>query len=133
VNVNVQPPVLLFDGDCGFCTTCANWMRHHIRRLDTTIPYQRADLDALGVTAAQCEQALQWVAADGAVHSGELAVAHVLIDAGKGWAVIGRAIRLPGIRQISGVGYRWIARNRQRLPGGTPACSLDPSRTHDAR
>jgi predicted DCC family thiol-disulfide oxidoreductase YuxK len=125
--------VLLFDGDCGFCTTCVNWMQRHIRRLDATVPYQQADLDALGVTAAQAEQALQWVAADGTVYSGELAVAHVLIDAGKGWSVIGRAIALPGVRQISGVVYRWVARNRQRLPGGTPACSLDASRRTDAR
>jgi predicted DCC family thiol-disulfide oxidoreductase YuxK len=131
--VNAKPPVLLFDGDCGFCTTCATWMQRHIRRLDTTLPYQRADLDALGVTVAECEQAVQWIAADGTVFSAEMAVAHVLIDAGKGWAVIGRAICVPGIRQISGVVYRSVARNRHRLPGGTPACSIDAHRKTDAR
>jgi predicted DCC family thiol-disulfide oxidoreductase YuxK len=131
--MSVARPVLLFDGDCAFCTTCATWMQRHIRRLDSTVPYQMADLDALGVTAEQCERALQWVGADGTVFSAHLAVARVLIDAGKGWAVIGRAMRLPGLRQISGVVYRWIARNRHRLPGGTPACSLEPHRGRDAR
>ena len=104
-------------------------MQRHIRRLDTTIPYQQADLEAFGLTAAQCEEALQWVGADGTVFSAELAVAHTLIDAGGCWALTGRAVLLPGIRQLSGVMYRWIARNRHHLPGGTPAC--EPNRTTD--
>jgi predicted DCC family thiol-disulfide oxidoreductase YuxK len=131
--VSPELPVLLFDGDCAFCTSCVKWMQRHMRRLDTTVPYQRADLDSLGVTEAQCEAALQWVGADRTVYSANLAVAQVLIDAGKGWAVIGRATRLPGIRQLTAVTYRWIARNRHRLPGGTPACSLEAHRSPDAR
>lgn len=131
--MSVQRPVLLFDGDCSFCTTCANWGRRHIRRLVPMEPYQLADLDALGVTAAQCESALQWIGADGTVVSAHLAVAQVLIDAGKGWRVIGWVIHLPGIRGVSGLVYRWVARNRHRLPGGTPACSLEARRDRDAR
>lgn len=126
-------PVLLFDGDCAFCTSCANWARRHIRHLDNTVPYQFADLSTLGVTAEQCEQAVQWVGADHTVLSAHLAVAQTLIDAGKGWAVIGGAMRLPGLRQLSGAVYRWVARNRSRLPGGTPACSIDGRRGSDAR
>ena len=126
-------PVLLFDGDCSFCTSCANWARRHIRHLDTMVPYQFADLPALGVTPEQCEQAVQWVGIDHRVLSAHLAVAQTLIDAGQGWAVIGRAMRLPGLRQLSGAVYRWVARNRSRLPGGTPACSIDGRRGSDAR
>lgn len=131
--MSVQRPVLLFDGDCAFCTTCANWGKRHIRGLGPIEPSQLADLDALGVTAAECDAALQWVGADGTVASGHFAVAQALIDAGKGWRVIGRAIRLPGIRQVTGVVYRWVARNRHRLPGGTPACSIEGRRDRDAR
>ena len=126
-------PVLLFDGDCGFCTTCVIWARRHIHRLDATLPYQHADLASLGISADECERAVQWVGADGTVLSAHLAIAQTLADAGKGWAVVGRAIRLPGLRQISGVVYRWISRNRHRLPGGTPACDLDAQRTPDVR
>ena len=95
-------------------------------------PYQLADLDALGVTAAECEAAVQWVGANGTVVSGHLAIAQALIDVGRGWRVIGRAIRLPGVRQITGMVYRWVARNRHRLPGGTPACSIEGRRDRDA-
>jgi predicted DCC family thiol-disulfide oxidoreductase YuxK len=131
--VSLALPVLLFDGDCAFCTSCANWARRHIRHLDNTVPYQFADLPALGVTAEQCEQAVQWVGADHTVLSAHLAVAQTLIDAGKGWAVIGGAMRLPGLRRLSGAVYRWVARNRSRLPGGTPACSIDGRRGSDVR
>jgi predicted DCC family thiol-disulfide oxidoreductase YuxK len=126
-------PVLLFDGDCAFCTSTVNWMKRHIRRLDETVPYQFADLDDLGVTAEQCEQAVQWVGADRTVLSAHLAAAQILVDAGKGWAVIGRVMRAPGARSISGIAYRWVSRNRYRLPGGTPACSLAAHQDNAAR
>jgi len=129
----VERPVLLFDGDCSFCTSCVEWMRRHIRHLDTTVPYQFADLAELGVTSEQCAEAVQWIGADGTVLSAHLAVAQILIDAGAGWAVIGRGMRLPGFRQLSGMIYRWIARNRSRLPGGSPACSIQDHQGSDAR
>jgi predicted DCC family thiol-disulfide oxidoreductase YuxK len=108
-------------------------MQRHIRRLDAFVPYQFADLVELGVTEAQCEQAVQWIGVDRTVLSAHLAVAQLLINAGSGWSLIGRAMRVPGIRWISGVGYRWISRNRHRLPGGTPACSLAAHRDHATR
>ena len=38
---------------------------------------------------------------------------------------------LPGIRQLQDWGYRWVADNRHRLPGGTPACAI-PAKKPDA-
>jgi predicted DCC family thiol-disulfide oxidoreductase YuxK len=124
-------PVLLFDGDCAFCTSCVGWMRRHIVTLDATEPYQFADLAALGVTAEQCEQAVQYISADGTAIGAHLAIAKVLVDAGKGWRVLGRLIAAPGLRAVSAVVYRWVSRNRHRLPGGTPACAM-PTRQCDA-
>ncbi len=31
---------------------------------------------------------------------------------------------LPGIRQLQDWVYRWVAKNRYRLPGSTPQCAL---------
>ncbi|CAB4547042.1 MAG: DUF393 domain-containing protein [Actinobacteria bacterium] len=120
----VVPPVLLFDGDCGFCTSSVGVLRRLVRRLPAVVPYQFTELDGLGVTAEQCAEAVQWVGADGRVASGHLAVAEVLLAAGRGWPLVGRALRAPGISPIAGAVYRWVARNRHRLPGGTPACAL---------
>ena len=66
-----------------------------------------------------------WVAnANGTLFAAHDAVGALLRDAGRGWWLLGSLERVPGIRWLSGVAYRWIAKNRYRLPGGTPACSL---------
>lgn len=120
----LSPPVLVFDGDCAFCTSSVRLLQRVVKRLPPIVPWQHSDLDALGLTREQCQEAVQWVGADGTVRSGEVAFAQVLVDAGKGWWLLGRLMLLPGVRWLSGVLYRWTARNRHRLPGGTPACSL---------
>lgn len=124
-------PVLVFDGDCAFCSSSVRWMERWIGRRPRIVAWQFTDLDALGLTQQQCEDALQWVHPDGRVESAHLAVSRTLLHAGKGWWLLGAVIRIPGISFVAGVAYRWIARNRHRLPGGTPACSL-PQAQRDA-
>lgn len=123
-------PVLVFDGDCGFCTTSARVVERWVRRRPgdfAVAPWQRLDLAAFGLTADDCSAALQWVAPDGRVSSAEDAVARCLL-AGRLWArPLGAAFLLPGINALAGIGYHLVARNRYRLPGGTPACALPPS------
>ncbi len=116
-------PVLVFDGDCAFCTTSARTGQRWLG-LEHVEPWQFLDLESLQLTQAQCEEAVQWVDADGSVRSAQYAVIASLRHAGRVWGVLGRLMALPGIHQLSGVVYRWVARNRHRLPGGTPACQL---------
>lgn len=119
-----QPvPVLIFDGDCGFCTTSARWAE---RRFDIehVEPWQSLDLEAFGITSQECERAAQYVRRDGRVFAGELAFAEALIEHGGRWGRVGRLMRAPGVRQLGGVVYRLIARNRHRLPGSTDACRI---------
>ena len=66
-------PILVFDGDCGMCTTCADLVQRRLRRSPDdydVAPSQRLDLPSLGLTQEQCDEALQWVGADGAIASG---------------------------------------------------------------
>lgn len=116
-------PVLVFDGDCAFCTSSA----HLLERIGPEaeiVAWQLADLDELGVTAAQATEAVQWVEVDGTVRSGHEAIAAVLRTAGWPWRLAGRVLLLPGISTLAAATYRLIARNRHRLPGGTPACEI---------
>lgn len=113
--------ILVFDGDCGFCTAAAHWGEHRIG--GTVVAYQHAELRALGLTAESCAAAVQYVDGSGRIRSGAAAIAGYLWDAGGIWKPIGGFMRLPGIRSISQIVYRLIARNRHRLPGGTPACA----------
>ena len=116
-------PLLVFDGDCAFCTT---WARRGQRwlGLDHVEPWQFLDLDTLPVTEAECRQAVQWVSADGSVASAHDAVIAALRNAGGGWALLGRVVGLPGVRMCAAIVYRLVARYRYRMPGGTTACRL---------
>jgi predicted DCC family thiol-disulfide oxidoreductase YuxK len=116
-------PLLVFDGDCGFCTTWARrWQRWS--GLEHVEPWQFLDLAPLGLTEEQCSTAVQWVADDGTVASAEDAVIAALRHEGGAWSVLGGALALPGIHALAGVLYRLIAKYRYRLPGSTPACRL---------
>ena len=125
-------PVLVFDGDCAFCTSSA----HLLERFGPeakVVAWQLADLDALGITAAQATEAVQWIGADGTVRSGHEAIAAALATAGWPWRLAARVILLPGISSLAAATYRLIARNRHRLPGGTPACAIRPGPEGDAK
>jgi predicted DCC family thiol-disulfide oxidoreductase YuxK len=125
-------PALVFDGDCAFCTSCARLLER-IGPEAEIVAWQVADLDQLGITAAQAAEAVRWIEVDGTVRSGHEAIAAALRTAGGPWRVAGRAILLPGISPLAAIGYRLVARNRHRLPGGTPACAAGSQVTQGCR
>ncbi|MBK5219086.1 MAG: DUF393 domain-containing protein [Thermoleophilia bacterium] len=119
-----QRPVLVYDGDCAFCTSCVRLLER-IRPEAEIVAWQLADLNELGVTEEQAAAAVQWVEIDGTVRSGHEAIAASLSAAGRFWKIVGRAILLPGISSLAAKAYRLVADNRYRLPGGTPACAVN--------
>lgn len=125
---NRELPLVVFDGDCGFCTSSAGWVASRLHRAGHAdaqlVPWQRADLAALGTTQSRAQHEVLWVAADGTIAGGAEAFAAWLRFRGAPYAALGVAMSRPGIRSLAAVVYRLIARNRQRLPGGTPACAL---------
>ncbi|MGI5228284.1 thiol-disulfide oxidoreductase DCC family protein [Actinoallomurus sp. CA-142502] len=119
-------PILLYDGDCGFCTASARFIERHIPTKARMSPYQSADLAALGTTAERASGEVLW-AEPGRVRGGAQAIASLLIDAGGLWRPLGLLIRVPPVRWIAAGVYHLVTVNRFRLPGGTPACGLPPS------
>lgn len=107
--------MLVYDGDCGFCTRCALWVEAHADHVEIR-PWQSLDLAAVGLTEAQVRAAAYWVDDDG-VEAAERAVARALLRCGPGYRILGRALLLPGVRRVAAVGYRFVARHRGRLPG----------------
>lgn len=121
--------VFLYDGDCSFCTTCARFIERRIPTRAQVLAWQHADLDDLGVTQAQAEEAVLWIPREDAgrlppVRSGPEAIARLLIDGGSYWKPLGWGLSLAPVRWLAWPVYRLVARNRHRLPGGTAACSL---------
>ena len=76
-------PTLVYDGDCGFCTRCAEWVRRRLPQAHDVVAWQELpDLDALGLTVADVASASYWIDADGRPHRGERGVALALIEIG---------------------------------------------------
>lgn len=115
---------LLFDGDCGFCTWVVGQARRWLRPRATIVHWQGADLGALGVTAQECANSIQFVYADGTHVAEGRAVAALLKSSSLPWPAVGRVVEAPGVIALADAAYRLVARNRYRLPGSTPACQL---------
>jgi predicted DCC family thiol-disulfide oxidoreductase YuxK len=122
----ITRPVLLYDGDCAFCTSCARLIERRVRPRADVVPWQFADLDALGVSAEQATAAVQWIGLDRRVRSGHEAIAATLLAGGALWRPLGRLLTLPGVSRLAAKVYGLVATNRYRLPGGTPACRREP-------
>ena len=118
-------PLLVFDGECGFCTRTLGWLRLvDRRRLIETAPYQRPGVpEQLGISREQCSTSVQWRGTDGSRAEGAAAINAALAFAlGSRWPErIYR--RSAGVQQRA---YRWVAENRRRLPGITPWCTRYP-------
>ena len=118
---------LVYDGDCAFCTRSVAAIARLRLAEPRVVAFQHADLPALGLTTAQCEHELQWVAPGGRADGGAQAVARLLLASGPPWTLVGAVLRVPPFRWVAAGLYRLVADNRHRLPGGTPACALPPS------
>lgn len=123
-------PTLVYDADCAFCTRSARWIegrwRPGVARIRPSGSFDDRELTSHGLTRADVEAAAWWIEADGTAWRGELAVAAAL-RAATGWAqVLGRLLSLPGFRAAARPGYALVARNRHRMPGGSPDCALPP-------
>lgn len=119
--------MLIYDGDCGFCTTSARWIE---RRLPADVPvvsWQSLgdDLATWGLTVDDVNAAAWWVEPERSPLGGHLAIGGALRAARGAWPLVGRALLAPPLRWLGGPVYRWVARNRYRLPGATDACRID--------
>jgi len=118
-------PVLLYDGDCGFCTRwsrrLAAWDR--AGRIEQ-LPYQaRAALPGIPpITDEALDRALHVILPDGTVAAGARGVIALLP-----WLPWGRPLgwlaRLPGVAWLADRIYEAVARNRHRLGGRGDACA----------
>ncbi|MPZ60058.1 MAG: DUF393 domain-containing protein [Propionibacteriales bacterium] len=122
-------PVLVYDGDCAFCSSTARLLVRWVPTVAAVEPWQRLDLEELGLTETACRESVQWVDAGERPVGGPLALAGFLRSSGGPvWRLIGRVLALPLALRAADPAYRLIARNRHRLPGGTPTCRLPGQR-----
>lgn len=108
--------LLLYDDDCGVCTAGAELAR----RIDRGGRFQvrgshtlsELELEALGLTRARCNDALQLVTAAGRRRSGAHAVNAFLWTTGGPGRFVVLLYLLPPLLLLEWVAYALVARNR---------------------
>jgi len=105
-------PLLVYDGDCGFCTYWARyWQKLTGDRVEYR-PYQEVAVRYPAISRADFQRGVQFIAADGHVANAAEASFLTLSHArGKGlWLALYR--NLPGFATISELAYAFIAAHR---------------------
>ncbi len=116
--------VLIFDGDCGFCTSAANFVVARSAVPIEAVAWQLTEVTKFGLTETQTAARVYFVTGREAF-GGHLALAQVLwLQRGIGWKALGWLMTVPPTCWLASVGYALVARFRHRLPGGTPACAV---------
>ena len=118
-------PTLVYDADCGFCTRSVQFLQRWVDRRDRydVRPWQGLDLAAVGLTEQDCDEAAQFITADGSIRAGHRAIASAVTHGAPAWRPVGHLLEAPGISWLAGHAYRWIAVHRHQLPGGTASCA----------
>ena len=122
--MRARSATLVFDGDCGFCTTAVGWLERGLPAMPPMVPYQWADLEKLGLTLDEARERV-WLVTPTRRYGGHLGVSALLRkQPDLRWRFVGWLLVTPGFSQIAAVGYSLVARYRYLLPGGTPACRI---------
>lgn len=116
---------LIYDADCGFCTRSARWLAQDGAAFEIVSWQGLPDLGALGLTVEDVTTAAYWQAGDGTLSRGADAIARSLVARGGVFALTGRVLLVPPVRQLAHLVYGRVAVNRHRMPGGTGACRID--------
>jgi len=117
--------VLIYDGDCGFCTTTAAWVSARLRVPLSVVPWQEIDdLGEIGLSEAEVATAAYWVDAYGRVERGHRAIGRALTMTSGPLVVLGWLLLTPPFSWLGAAGYPIVARFRHRLPGATAGCAI---------
>lgn len=130
-------PLLIFDGDCGFCRRwVARWQRATGGLVDY-LPYQDESIAAKfpEIPRADFERAVGFIRVDGTVYSGAEAVFRSLAEAGKERWLLKLYERYPGFSELAELLYEEVAEHRaflsklDRIYFGPGTAPVDYTRT----
>ena len=116
---HLSPPVsagiLIYDGDCGFCTATARWVELRLSDDYRVVPSQQADLGALGLTDEDVARSAWWIGPDGVRWGEHRSIAGALRAMSGPWPAIGRLLTLRPISPLARWTYRLVADSRYRI------------------
>lgn len=116
--------ILIFDGECGFCTTVANHLKAKSIQDFEIVAWQLTDLAKFQLTTDKTSKEV-YLILDGQRYAGAKAVARSLtVMRPIIYRTVGHLLLIPPFSWLAIPGYLLVAKFRHKLPGGTPACKL---------
>ena len=115
---------LVYDGDCGFCTTSDKWVERRLGDEVRVEMWQSLDLDEFGLTPHDVTTASYFVDADLTLHRGHAGVGRALEHMRLPFRPLGWLIQRPPVSWLAAPAYALVARYRYKLPGSTDACRI---------
>ena len=88
---------MIFDGDCGFCTTSAGWIERRLPADVRVAPWQILELAEYGLTETDVTTAAYWVDGDGDTSS--------VVAAAERWDAVAAAVE-----RLGGATSEWLGR-----------------------
>ncbi len=108
----VERPVLVYDGDCGFCTYWARRWQQKAQGRIAIVPLQDREGRPPGLATAELEEAVHLVEPDGTIRRGAAAIFEVMGTL-RPYRLARWAYRwIPPFRWFSNWLYRWVANHR---------------------
>ncbi|HEV2028657.1 MAG TPA: DUF393 domain-containing protein [Candidatus Dormibacteraeota bacterium] len=105
--------ILVYDGECGFCTRLARWVERRDRHGRMVVrPNQEPGLiERLGLTREEVERA-SWAVEGDRRFEGAAGISRVLRELGGGWQVLGSLYLVPPLGWLEDRYYKRVARRR---------------------
>lgn len=121
--------VLIYDGDCKFCQLSLEFGIRHLKTFPKYVAFQKIDPTKFGLTIDQVRTQI-WLVDQGSGSTkpkgGHLAAGQILtMQRNLFYKALGWLIKTPPTSFMADVVYRWVAKNRHRLPGGSRQCKLE--------
>jgi predicted DCC family thiol-disulfide oxidoreductase YuxK len=120
--------VLIYDGDCKFCQLSLEFGIRHMQTFPSYVAFQKVNPADFGLSEAQVRSEI-WLVESTPERTvrlgGHLAAAKILeMQTNVLYRLSGFLMKTWPTSWLAKRGYRWVANNRHRLPGGTRACNI---------
>ncbi|MBI3317833.1 MAG: DUF393 domain-containing protein [Candidatus Omnitrophica bacterium] len=115
MNPSRERPLLLYDGECGFCRRWALRWQGRVGEKVELSPYQDHLKEFPRISPEEFHASVKLIGKDGSIHSGAEAVFRMLAHApGWGW-LFWMYQKVPGVMAAAEGVYRFVARHRGTL------------------
>ena len=116
--IDFEKPLLVYDGDCGFCAIWINYWKKITQEKVSYVPLEEMGKNFRGIPSEEFQKSVKLILPSGEVFSGAHAVFRTLVFGGKRlWLWIYKNI--PGAKAISDSSYDFIANRRRAFYGIT--------------